>query len=98
VKETKMLVISEDYKKILTSAAKADGQMLLFTNDTGEWYLNIVDLRLPEKQSRYASAKIRETVADLLKQGLVRFEGPPGQEDGLYTVTVKGFEECGLKE
>jgi len=97
-KEADMQVISQEYMEILQSAAKGNGRMLLFTTDSGEWYLNTGDRRLPEEQSNYASAKIRETVADLLKHGLIKFGGPFGQEDGPYSLTVKGFEACGIKE
>jgi hypothetical protein len=98
VKETSMMGLSEEYKQILNSAARGEGRVLLISTDPGEWYIRIGDVRLPEKQSKYASAKVRETVADLVKHGLLRFEGTPGEEGGPYSVTVKGFEECGIKE
>jgi hypothetical protein len=92
------IAISDEYKNILCAAAKANGRLLLLTNDSGEWFVECGTLRLPEKQSPLQSAKVRTAALEMKNHGLLKFEGEPGHEDGVYTVTVKGFEVCGITE
>jgi hypothetical protein len=88
--ERRVSAISEEYKDILSAAAKKEGRLLLFTTDKGEWFLDAGDLRLPETQSPLASRKIVETVRDMVSHGLLE-PYDKRTEEGVYTLTVKGF-------
>jgi hypothetical protein len=91
--------LSSELEDILCSAAKEDGRLLLFTTDSGEWFIDIGSRRLPHKQSPYASAKIREVIKELSRRGLLEPNDPISPDgSGVYSVTAKGFEICGAKD
>jgi hypothetical protein len=75
-------------------AASKKGQLLLFTTDSGEWFIEAGELRLPETQSPLASQQIRETVRDMVHHGLLE-PCDKTTEAGVYMLTVKGFAGAG---